>query len=129
MIDNKKSAAEKRRVYSEVVSGARDFVLVSLLMYLSSVAGVGHLPANTIISISLSETPLQSLVVRSSSVYQSATNMASITFGRIYVQPMANIAVIDQPSQGSPYFFLMEWWARSVAPLGKVYFQCADLAQ
>ena len=42
MIDNKKSAAEKRRVYSEVVSGARDFVLVPLLMYLSSVAGVGH---------------------------------------------------------------------------------------
>ena len=33
--------------YSEVVSGARDFVLVSLLMYLSSVAGVGHDPTTS----------------------------------------------------------------------------------
>ena len=32
LTDNKKSAAGKRRVYSEVVSGARDFVLVPLLM-------------------------------------------------------------------------------------------------
>ena len=33
--------------------------------------------------------------------------MASITFGRIYVQPMANIAVIDQPVKG-PHTF--SWW-------------------
>ena len=65
------------------------------IFFVGVVAGVGHQPAHTIISISLSKTPLQSLVVRSSPVYQSATNMASITFGRIYVQPMANIAVID----------------------------------
>ena len=42
LTDNKKTAAEKRRVYSEVVSGASGFVLTGLLMYLSSVAGVGH---------------------------------------------------------------------------------------
>ena len=33
--------------YSEVVSGAGDFVLVSLLIYLSSVAGVGHDPTTS----------------------------------------------------------------------------------
>jgi hypothetical protein len=32
MIKNKKSAAEKRRVYSEVVSGASGFVLTGLLI-------------------------------------------------------------------------------------------------
>lgn len=32
LIDNKKSAAEKRRVYSEVVSGASGFVLTGLLI-------------------------------------------------------------------------------------------------
>ena len=89
-------------------SQTKTYVCVVPLFGRAPVAGVGHLPANTIISISLSKTPLQSLVVRSSPVYQSATNMASITFGRIYVQPMANIAVIDHTVKGPQKKTLMD---------------------
>lgn len=34
--------------------------------------------------------------------------MASITFGRIYVQPMANIAVIDHTVKGPQKIILMD---------------------
>ena len=40
--------------------------------------------------------------------FKSATYMASLNFGRIYVQPVANIIVIDHPNKSPQNFFLVE---------------------
>ena len=45
--DNKKSAAEKRRVYSEVVLGRKRLRTHRLAYIVCSVAGVGHDPTTS----------------------------------------------------------------------------------
>ena len=50
--------------------------------------------------------------------FKSATYMASLNFGRIYVQPSTNIGVIDHPNKSPQKFFLVEWsWG--------FFYQCA----
>ena len=84
--------------YMLKVFDARGFVLAASLIVF--VAGVELLPANTIIPIHPIKHPLQSLVVQSSPLSQSATYPASISIGRIYERPGANIADKDHTVKG-----------------------------
>ena len=75
---------------------------------LGFVAGVELLPANTIIPIHPIKHPLQSLVVQSSPLSQSATYPASISIGRIYERPGANIADKDHTVKVPQKIILMD---------------------
>ena len=75
---------------------------------LGFVAGVELLPANTIIPIHPIKHPLQSLVVRSSPLSKTATYPASISIGRIYERPGANIADKDHTVKVPQKIILMD---------------------
>ena len=72
------------------------------------VAGVELLPVNTIVPVHPIKHPLQSLVVRSFPLSKTATYPASISIGRIYERPGANIADKDHTVKVPQKIILMD---------------------